>query len=245
VLCHSCVSGYAARCGASARARSSVNPSSTSWRPKAPSTGTCYSHLQPPDAVDAAITEAAQAFTAWRTPGPARGLLASRLGELLVEHKLALASLVTIEAGKISSEAIGAVQEKIDICRFAAGLSRQLYGRTITSEPPPPANRAGIRSVSSESSSLSISPQPQLHGQANLLAQMQVTRSYPGLVGINDVSNDPLPAFVAAVRYCRRRSVAERIASARASSDIGAAKVRWSHRCYAVSIATCGLAGSS
>ena len=84
-----------------------------------------------------AIADAAQAFSAWRTtPGPARGQLVARLGELLREHKAELANLVTIEAGKITSEALGEVQEMIDICEFAVGLSRQLYGRTIASERP-------------------------------------------------------------------------------------------------------------
>jgi aldehyde dehydrogenase (NAD+) len=86
---------------------------------------------------DDAIAEAARAFTAWRvTPAPVRGALVARLGELLVEHKADLATLVTIEAGKITSEALGEVQEMIDICQFAVGLSRQLYGRTIASERP-------------------------------------------------------------------------------------------------------------
>jgi aldehyde dehydrogenase (NAD+) len=90
-----------------------------------------------PDDVDAAITEAAQAFTVWRTtPAPVRGALVARLGELLAIHKADLAVLVTIEAGKITSEALGEVQEMIDICQFAVGLSRQLYGRTIASERP-------------------------------------------------------------------------------------------------------------
>jgi aldehyde dehydrogenase (NAD+) len=90
-----------------------------------------------PEQVDAAIAEAAQAFTTWRTtPAPVRGALVARLGELLVEHKADLATLVTIEAGKITSEALGEVQEMIDICEFAVGLSRQLYGRTIASERP-------------------------------------------------------------------------------------------------------------
>jgi aldehyde dehydrogenase (NAD+) len=85
----------------------------------------------------AAITEAAQAFSTWRsTPAPVRGRLVARLGELLREHKADLASLVTVEAGKITSEALGEVQEMIDICEFAVGLSRQLYGRTIASERP-------------------------------------------------------------------------------------------------------------
>src|SRR5690606_38358953 len=83
------------------------------------------------------VAAAAEAFSTWRTtPAPVRGALVARLGQLLVEHKTALASLVTIEAGKINSEALGEVQEMIDICEFAVGLSRQLYGRTIASERP-------------------------------------------------------------------------------------------------------------
>ncbi|CAJ1584917.1 aldehyde dehydrogenase family protein [[Mycobacterium] wendilense] len=90
-----------------------------------------------PSDVDAAVDRAARAFTAWRrTPAPVRGALVGRLGELLTEHQDALARLVTIEAGKIGSEARGEVQEMIDVCQFAVGLSRQLYGRTIASERP-------------------------------------------------------------------------------------------------------------
>jgi aldehyde dehydrogenase (NAD+) len=90
-----------------------------------------------PQQADEAITEAAQAFTSWRTtPAPVRGALVARLGELLVEHKADVATLVTVEAGKITSEALGEVQEMIDICQFAVGLSRQLYGKTIASERP-------------------------------------------------------------------------------------------------------------
>ncbi len=90
-----------------------------------------------PEQTQAAIAEAAQAFSSWRTtPAPVRGQLVARLGELLREHKADLATLVTIEAGKITSEALGEVQEMIDICDFAVGLSRQLYGRTIASERP-------------------------------------------------------------------------------------------------------------
>ena len=90
-----------------------------------------------PEQADAAISQAAQAFSVWRsTPAPVRGALVARLGELLVEHKADLAALVTIEAGKITSEALGEVQEMIDICQYAEGLSRQLYGLTIASERP-------------------------------------------------------------------------------------------------------------
>src|SRR5258707_224091 len=89
---------------------------------------------------DETIAAAAQAFSAWRsTPAPVRGALVARLGELLTAHKNDLATLVTVEVGKITSEALGEVQEMIDICQFAVGLSRQLYGRTIASE------RAGHR----------------------------------------------------------------------------------------------------
>ncbi|PQM46670.1 Succinate-semialdehyde dehydrogenase [NADP(+)] [Mycobacterium talmoniae] len=76
-------------------------------------------------------------FSDWRAaPAPVRGALVARLGELLVQHQEELAALVTIEAGKITAEARGEVQEMIDICQFAVGLSRQLYGRTIASERP-------------------------------------------------------------------------------------------------------------
>lgn len=84
-----------------------------------------------------AIAAAATAFADWRvTPAPVRGALVARLGELLIEHKSDLATLVTVEAGKITSEALGEVQEMIDVCQFAVGLSRQLYGKTIASERP-------------------------------------------------------------------------------------------------------------
>src|SRR5688500_1849162 len=87
--------------------------------------------------VDAAVARAAEAFQAWRTvPGPVRGGLVRRLGELLREHKEDLGTLVSLEVGKITSEALGEVQEVIDICEFAVGLSRQLYGKTISSERP-------------------------------------------------------------------------------------------------------------
>jgi aldehyde dehydrogenase (NAD+) len=90
-----------------------------------------------PERADRTIAEAAQAFSVWRsTPAPVRGALVARLGELLRTHKDELATLVTVEVGKIASEAAGEVQEMIDVCRFAVGLSRQLYGRTIASERP-------------------------------------------------------------------------------------------------------------
>lgn len=84
-----------------------------------------------------AIRRAHQAFREWRTlPAPRRGELIRLLGEELRTHKAALGRLVTIEAGKILSEGLGEVQEMIDICTYAAGLSRQLCGLTIATERP-------------------------------------------------------------------------------------------------------------
>jgi aldehyde dehydrogenase (NAD+) len=90
-----------------------------------------------PEDVDRAVEAAHEAFLTWRvTPAPLRGALVKRLGELLREHLDDLADLVSLEVGKIRSEARGEVQEMVDICDFAVGLSRQLYGRTMPSERP-------------------------------------------------------------------------------------------------------------
>ena len=87
--------------------------------------------------VDGAVERAAETFLEWRTtPAPVRGALVKRFGALLVEHLDPLSDLVTLEVGKIRSEARGEVQEMVDICDFAVGLSRQLYGRTMPSERP-------------------------------------------------------------------------------------------------------------
>lgn len=87
--------------------------------------------------VDAAVDRAQDAFIQWRkVPAPIRAGVVKRLGELLTEHKADLATLISLEVGKITSEALGEVQEMIDICDFAVGISRQLYGRTMTSERP-------------------------------------------------------------------------------------------------------------
>jgi len=87
--------------------------------------------------VDTAVDRARRAFEHWRlVPAPVRGALVRRLGDLLSEHKSDIATLISLEAGKITSEALGEVQEMIDICDFAVGLSRQLYGRTMGSERP-------------------------------------------------------------------------------------------------------------
>jgi aldehyde dehydrogenase (NAD+) len=88
------------------------------------------------DAANAAV-RAAQAFLEWRTvPAPRRGELVRLLGDELRAAKEPLARLVTLESGKIIQEGLGEVQEMIDICDFAVGLSRQLYGLTIASERP-------------------------------------------------------------------------------------------------------------
>ena len=90
-----------------------------------------------PEDVHSATTAAHTAFQQWRTiPAPRRGELVRLLGEELRAHKDELARLVTLEAGKIASEGLGEVQEMIDICDFAVGLSRQLHGLTIVSERP-------------------------------------------------------------------------------------------------------------
>ncbi len=87
--------------------------------------------------VDRAVARAADAFGQWQTaPAPQRGELIRQFGVLLRANKVALARLVQVEVGKIESEALGEVQEMIDICDFAVGLSRQLHGLTIASERP-------------------------------------------------------------------------------------------------------------
>src|SRR5438105_3553532 len=84
-----------------------------------------------------ALSRAQEAFLIWRTtPAPARGETIRRFGNALRKAKPDLARLVTLETGKILAEGEGEVQEMIDICDFAVGLSRQLYGLTIQSERP-------------------------------------------------------------------------------------------------------------
>ena len=90
-----------------------------------------------PEVVDTAAGRAASAFATWRKlPAPRRGELVQLLGEELRAAKDDLARLVTLEAGKIVSEGLGEVQEMIDICDFAVGLSRQIGGLTLPSERP-------------------------------------------------------------------------------------------------------------
>jgi aldehyde dehydrogenase (NAD+) len=83
------------------------------------------------------VLQAQEAFKAWRLwPAPKRGEVIRQYGQKLRAHKDALGKLVTLETGKLYQEGVGEVQEMIDICDFAVGLSRQLYGLTIASERP-------------------------------------------------------------------------------------------------------------
>lgn len=106
---------------------------------RSPVTGETIAALAVHSPADAAkgIEKAAEAFKAWRNvPAPKRGELVRLLGEELRAAKADLGRLVSIEVGKIPSEGLGEVQEMIDICDFAVGLSRQLYGLTIATERP-------------------------------------------------------------------------------------------------------------
>ncbi|AIL32146.1 L-piperidine-6-carboxylate dehydrogenase [Basilea psittacipulmonis] len=90
-----------------------------------------------PEQATLKIAKAKEAFLKWRcVPAPRRGELVRILGNILREYKEPLGALVSWEAGKIAQEGLGEVQEMIDICDFAVGLSRQLYGLTIASERP-------------------------------------------------------------------------------------------------------------
>ena len=104
-----------------------------------PITGETIARIRTHSAPEAnsAIEAAHRAFLAWRdVPAPRRGELVRLLGEELRAAKADLGALVTLEAGKTASEGLGEVQEMIDICDYAVGLSRQLFGLTIASERP-------------------------------------------------------------------------------------------------------------
>ncbi len=88
-------------------------------------------------AYERVMEEAGKAFAEWRdTPAPVRGQLVRDLGDALREHKEPLGELVTLEMGKIRQEGLGEVQEMIDICDLAVGMSRQLFGNSMHSERP-------------------------------------------------------------------------------------------------------------
>jgi aldehyde dehydrogenase (NAD+) len=106
---------------------------------RSPITGETIAELAEatPETANAAIDRAHDAFLAWRkVPAPRRGELIRLFGEELRAAKADLGRLVTLEAGKIVSEGLGEVQEMIDICDYAVGLSRQLFGLTIATERP-------------------------------------------------------------------------------------------------------------
>lgn len=111
---------------------------------RSPIDGDSFGHLPACDVAqaDARIARARQAQSAWAlVPAPARGEVVRRFGEVLREHRATLGTIVSLESGKILQEGIGEVQEMIDICDFAVGLSRQLHGLTIASERPQHAMR--------------------------------------------------------------------------------------------------------
>jgi aldehyde dehydrogenase (NAD+) len=104
---------------------------------RSPIDGSVLACIQSDANIDAKLARSVAAFERWRdVPAPRRGELVRLFGEALRENKDALGRLVTLETGKILSEGLGEVQEMIDICDFAVGLSRQLYGLTIASERP-------------------------------------------------------------------------------------------------------------
>jgi aldehyde dehydrogenase (NAD+) len=114
-------------------------PPGTEWHSYSPIDGSVLATGQyaTRDEITGVIQSAHAAYLTWRnTPAPTRGNLVKMWGRLLETHKSDLATLVTLEVGKITSEALGEVQEMIDICDFAVGLSRQLQGRTMPSERP-------------------------------------------------------------------------------------------------------------
>lgn len=114
-------------------------PTEGTWAVRSPIDGHILGHVQAhtPAEVAQTVEQAQRAFVQWRqVPAPRRGELIRLLGEVLRQEKEALGTLVSLESGKIMSEGLGEVQEMIDICDFAVGLSRQLYGLTIASERP-------------------------------------------------------------------------------------------------------------
>lgn len=123
-----------AACGATA----ALGPTGgAAWTARTPITGEAIGSFGHDLTVGETVARAEVAFAAWRAvPGPVRGEIVRRFGDQLRRHRDDLATLVQVEAGKIRSEALGEVQEMIDICDFAVGLSRQLHGLTIASERP-------------------------------------------------------------------------------------------------------------
>ncbi len=116
-----------------------VNPSGETLVSYNPATGEPIARVieATPHIYDSVVEHASAAFERWRTlPAPRRGLVVRDLGNALREVAEPLGEMVALEMGKIRAEGIGEVQEMIDICDFAVGLSRQLYGLTMHSERP-------------------------------------------------------------------------------------------------------------
>jgi aldehyde dehydrogenase (NAD+) len=114
-------------------------PSTGALTIRSPVDGSPIAALAPTglDELDGIVAMAGAAFDRWRrVPAPARGDLVRRFGESVRAHKPALARLISLENGKIEQEALGEVQEVIDICDYAVGLSRQVGGHTLPSERP-------------------------------------------------------------------------------------------------------------
>ena len=126
-------------CGVDTSVLSAGSGAAAALPARSPITGQSLGTLaaDTPESASEKIAGAAEAFAAWRdVPAPVRGQLVSRWGQLLGEHKEDLAKIITVEAGKTPSEAAGEVQEMIDICEYALGQSRQLWGKTMPSERP-------------------------------------------------------------------------------------------------------------
>jgi aldehyde dehydrogenase (NAD+) len=119
--------------------RSWIETTGPALRARSPIDGSALAAIRTasPENVQAVIDTAAETFKTWRlVPAPVRGEFVRRIGNKLRERKTDLGALVSVEAGKIIQEALGEVQEMIDICDFVVGLSRQLYGLTIATERP-------------------------------------------------------------------------------------------------------------
>jgi aldehyde dehydrogenase (NAD+) len=125
------------RLGLSAQCFDEAGPGRQEVRSPVDGSSLAYVMVDTTADASALVERSRLAFRRWSlVPPPLRGELVRRWGEVLRVHKSDLAELVTLEAGKIRSEALGEVQEMIDICDFAVGLSRQLHGLTIASERP-------------------------------------------------------------------------------------------------------------
>jgi aldehyde dehydrogenase (NAD+) len=123
--------------GAAWPAEAQAAAAGDTWAVRTPIDGSLLAHwaATPVPQVQSAVERAQQAFLAWRLrPAPRRGDVVRRFGEKVREHKAALGRIVSLETGKVLSEGLGEVQEVVDICEFAVGLSRQLQGLSLPSE---------------------------------------------------------------------------------------------------------------